>query len=112
MSSSLDHDREKARLRRQMRAVTPASPRLQGLTERLLRDQARWIRIPVGLFLICGGIASILPIFGLWMLPIGLVLLAFDLPILRPGVNATLIRSRRWTGEVSRRWRGRRRGRD
>lgn len=107
MSKTVDHEREKARLRRQMRAMTGGSPRLHGLTERLMADRARWIRIPAGLFLILGGLAAILPLFGLWMLPIGLALLAVDLPMLRPGVNTALIRGRRWSEGMLRRWRDR-----
>ena len=108
MSRSADQEREKARLRRQMRAMTGGSPKLRGMTDLLMRDQARWIRIPAGLLLILGGIAAILPVFGLWMLPIGLALLAVDLPMLRPAVNSTLIRGRRWSDGMLRRWRDRR----
>ena len=107
MSKPVDHEREKARLRRQMRAMTGGSPRLHGLTERLMADHARWIRIPAGILLILGGFAAILPLFGLWMLPIGLALLAVDLPMLRPGVTSTLIRGRRWSDGMLRRWRDR-----
>ena len=32
---------------------------------------------------IVGSFLSILPVFGLWMLPLGLVLLAEDVPVLR-----------------------------
>ncbi len=109
MTHPHDGDRQKARLMRQMRAITNTSPPLQRATDLLMRDQARWIRLPVAAFLILGGIAAILPIFGLWMLPLGLLLLAFDLPILRPRVNSTLIRGRRWGDGLSRRWRARRR---
>jgi len=35
------------------------------------------------LLLIVGGFLSVLPFFGLWMLPLGLVLLAEDVPPLR-----------------------------
>jgi hypothetical protein len=47
----------------------------------LRRPEARWVRLPVGLLLVLGGIFSILPLLGLWMLPLGLILLAEDLPI-------------------------------
>lgn len=107
MSKTVDHEREKARLQRQMRAMTGGSPRMRRMSDLLMADHARWIRIPVGLLLILGGFAAILPVFGLWMLPIGLALLAVDLPILRPGVNAALIRGRRWIDGTSRRWRDR-----
>jgi hypothetical protein len=49
-----------------------------------LRQPAqRWLRIGVAVLLIVGSLLSILPLFGLWMLPLGLVLLAEDVPVLR-----------------------------
>jgi hypothetical protein len=35
------------------------------------------------LLLILGGLLFFLPILGIWMLPLGLLLLAEDLPVLR-----------------------------
>jgi hypothetical protein len=72
----------------------PDDPRLVGLIARLprrlraavhwlRRPSSRWARIPAGLLLIVGGLLSILPILGLWMLPLGLALLADDAPPLR-----------------------------
>ena len=45
--------------------------------------RSRIMRIPVALFLIACGLLGFLPIVGFWMLPIGLALLAEDLPFLR-----------------------------
>jgi hypothetical protein len=54
---------------------------------RLLRwvrqPSACWVRWPLGLILMVGGVFSILPVLGLWMLPLGLVLIAQDIPFLR-----------------------------
>lgn len=49
----------------------------------LRRPASRWLRIPAGLLLLIGGFLSILPFLGLWMLPLGLMLLAEDVPPLR-----------------------------
>lgn len=49
----------------------------------LRRPSARWIRIPAGVLLACGGLFGFLPVLGFWMLPIGLILLADDFPPLR-----------------------------
>ena len=49
----------------------------------LRRPGAGWARIPAGLLLIVGGVLSILPVLGLWMLPLGLILLAEDVPALQ-----------------------------
>jgi hypothetical protein len=77
------------------RAATPSlhDHRLERLLDRLpdrwrntlrwLRHpSARWARIPAAVLLILGGVLSILPILGLWMLPLGLILLAEDIPAL------------------------------
>jgi hypothetical protein len=56
---------------------------LQATVRWLRRPSSRWVRIPVGLLLIVGGVLSVVPLLGLWMLPIGLVLLAEDVPLLR-----------------------------
>jgi hypothetical protein len=42
------------------------------------------IRIPIGVALIVGGIFSFLPVLGLWMIPLGLALIARDVSFLRP----------------------------
>ena len=42
------------------------------------------VRILVSVLLIVGGILSFLPILGLWMLPLGLIIIAQDLPFLQP----------------------------
>jgi hypothetical protein len=53
-------------------------------TIRFVRQpSSRWLRIPAGLLLTVGGVLWFLPIAGLWMLPIGLMLLADDVPPLR-----------------------------
>ena len=57
------------------------------VTRWLLRPSSRWIRIPAGVLLVCGGLLSILPLLGLWMLPLGLVLLAEDAPPLKRARN-------------------------
>jgi len=57
----------------------------------------RWLRKPssfavrlvVALLLIVGGFFSFLPILGLWMLPLGLLFIAQDVPLLqKPLVKA------------------------
>ncbi len=42
-----------------------------------------WVRIPAGILLIIGGLLWFLPVLGLWMLPLGLALIALDVPFLR-----------------------------
>jgi hypothetical protein len=68
------------RLRRLLRRLTS---RMQAITRWLRKPASRWARIPAGVLLILGGCLAILPVFGLWMLPLGLMLLADDIPPLR-----------------------------
>lgn len=71
----------------------------------LRAPSSRWVRIPVGVLLIVAGFFSFLPLLGLWMLPLGLLLLAQDLPILRRPMRWMLVLAeRRWL-----RWKRRRR---
>jgi len=59
-------------------------PRRIRSTIRFVRQPSgRWLRIPTGLLLTAGGVLWFLPIAGLWMLPIGLALLADDVKPLR-----------------------------
>lgn len=68
------------------------------------RPEARWIRIPLGILLVIGGLLSFLPVLGIWMLPLGLLLLALDLIFLQAPVNFVVLRgSRMWTSWQRRR---------
>ncbi len=59
-------------------------PRAARRASRWLRSpQARWVRVPAGLLLIVGGVLFILPLFGLWMVPLGVILLADDIAAFR-----------------------------
>ncbi len=50
---------------------------------RLREPKAVWVRVPAGIALTGGGVFSVLPVLGLWMLPVGLALLAHDVPPMR-----------------------------
>lgn len=100
--------KDRRRLHRQFEAMSRAVPATRPVTERLLRDGMRIVRLPVALLLVLGGFVSFLPVFGIWMLPLGLMLLAVDVPLIRPAVSASFIRARR---RFSVFWRQRIRGR-
>jgi hypothetical protein len=53
------------------------------LLQATLAPGAIWVRVPLALVLMAGGFAGFLPVLGFWMLPLGLALLAFDVPFLR-----------------------------
>jgi len=50
---------------------------------RLRHPRAVWVRVPAGIALTGGGVFSVLPVLGLWMVPVGLALLAQDVPPMR-----------------------------
>jgi hypothetical protein len=64
--------------------------RIQPALRWLRRPASWWVRVPVGVLLVVGGILSILPFLGLWMLPLGLMLLAVDFPPLRRMLDLVL----------------------
>ena len=65
------------------RLINRLPERLRTAVRWLRRPSSRWVRIPAGLLLAGASLLSILPFFGLWMLPLGLMLLAEDVPPLR-----------------------------
>jgi hypothetical protein len=87
------------------RLPTAFQPRIRWLRQPSLR----WVRIVAGILLIVGSLLSILPIFGLWMLPVGVLLLAEDVKPLRRLTDRILawIEHRRphWLGLAPVRWR-------
>jgi hypothetical protein len=50
----------------------------------LRKPSSRYVRLPAALLLVAGGFVGFLPILGFWMIPLGLVLVAQDVPFLRP----------------------------
>jgi hypothetical protein len=54
--------------------------------------------VPLGVLLVLGGALSILPVLGIWMLPLGLVLLALDVVLLRrPTARMLVAGERLWS---------------
>lgn len=53
------------------------------LLQATLAPGAVWVRVPLALALAVGGLVGFLPILGFWMVPLGLALLAIDVPFLR-----------------------------
>lgn len=56
----------------------------------LRRPALRRVRLVAGVLFIAGAFLSVLPLFGIWMLPLGLMLLAEDIPPLRRARNRLL----------------------
>jgi hypothetical protein len=102
-TSSEDH---KAELDRHFawfeRKLPPRPARLVGW---LRKPSSRLVRVPVATLLMVGGIFSFLPVLGLWMLPLGLLLVAQDLPVLQKPLARML-------GWIEHKWTRRRRAKN
>ena len=92
---SQDHQAELDRHFAWFEAKLP--PRGAGFVSWLRKPSSRLVRIPLAILLILGGVFSILPVLGLWMLPLGLVLFAQDVPFLQEPMARML-------GWIERKW--------
>jgi len=102
-----DRQKNRERLRRQFEAIAAKLP-VTGRTMRaFLAPSYVWIRLPLALLLIAGGVFGFLPVLGIWMLPLGLLLLAIDVPLIRPLIVNWVILGRRWITTRLRAWRRR-----
>jgi len=87
--------RIRKRLSRQFDLIRRTVPGTGRFIDWLEADSARLVRFPIAILLILGGLLSFLPVLGIWMLPLGLMLLALDLPFLQGPVSGLLVRFRR-----------------
>lgn len=74
----------------------------------LRNPAARWVRLPLGILLIGAGfIGPVLPVVGIELIPVGLLLIAQDVPPLRePVARMTLWLEHKWV-RLRCRWRQR-----
>lgn len=70
-----------------------------GVVDWVRRPTSRLIRLPVAFLLILFGMFGFLPVVGFWMVPLGLLLIARDVPALEPPLAKLL-------GWVNRNWPG------
>ncbi len=87
--------RRERRFQRQFDALERVIPGSRAPLRRLRSNRWRFVRLPLALLFIAGGLVSFLPVLGIWMLPLGFLLLAVDLPCLRGPISALIIRARR-----------------
>lgn len=92
-----------ARLDRQFERLGRQVPAAAGFLRWIRKPHMHLVRIPIGILLILGGIFSFLPVLGIWMLPLGFLVLAVDLPPLRRPVGDGLVRLQRWIAKLRRR---------
>ena len=75
--------RRERRFLRQFDMLERSFPQGKSLLEALRSNRWRLLRIPLALILILGGLVSFLPVLGVWMLPLGLLILSIDFPPVR-----------------------------
>lgn len=88
-------NKERSRLERLFLRIEARFPRFSMFIYVLRQPWAMLIRIPLGILLVIGGLLSFLPILGVWMLPLGLLLLAIDLPVLQRPMSGLILRGER-----------------
>jgi hypothetical protein len=88
----------KAELNRYFEMIHRRVPiRVSQFIRRLRKPSSFAVRLLIALLLILGGFFSFLPILGLWMLPLGLLFIAQDVPILqKPLVSALAWIEAKW----------------
>jgi hypothetical protein len=58
--------------------------------------KSRFARIAIGVALVLGGIVGFLPVFGFWMIPLGVAVLAIDIPVVRKFSRRVKVGFGRW----------------
>ncbi len=91
-----------ARLYRQFERISRQVPATRSFLDWVRRPGLIFVRVPLGILLILGGIFSFLPVLGIWMLPLGLLMLAVDIPPLRRPVGDAIVRLQRLISNVQR----------
>ncbi len=59
------------------------APKLRFGDSQVPLPRSRIARIIIGVLLIIGGFLGFLPVLGFWMIPLGLLVLSVDLPVVR-----------------------------
>lgn len=82
---------------REPRATHRNMPSIRFGKKSIKLPQNRLLRVGIGGAFVAGGVFSFLPVLGIWMLPVGLIVLSHDFPRIR--------RFRRiWEVKLARRW--------
>ena len=68
----------------------------------LRKPSASWTRVPLGVLLVLGGLVGFLPVLGFWMVPLGLLLLALDVALLRRPTVRTIVTGEHLWGRLRR----------
>jgi hypothetical protein len=77
MGRQPDFDEELKRLQRRVPVW------MRNMIKSARQPGAVWLRVPLAIALMIGGVLGFMPVLGFWMLPLGMALLAIDLLWLR-----------------------------
>ena len=98
----------KAELNRYFEMINRRVPTRISQFIRWLRKPSSFIaRLAIAVLLILGGIFSILPVLGLWMLPLGLLFIAQDIPFLQKPLVRTLAWTEKKWQSIRSKWKNR-----
>ena len=90
--------KSEARINRIFDKIEKKAPFARKIVAWIRKPEARVYRIPIAVLLILGGVFSILPGLGFWMLPLGLLFLAIDVYHLRSPIAFLILKGqRKWT---------------
>lgn len=97
-----NHPPEFLRQRRMALLLVRLPDRTRGWLFWLREPEQKWLRVPTAALLIVGGLLSFLPVLGIWMLPLGIALLAEDFALCRRAcahmLDWTIRRKPHWLG--------------
>jgi hypothetical protein len=98
VSSKLDSDGQELLDRAFDELEQQAPDRLTNVIRWLRDPKSRWVRLPLGILCIIASFFWFLPVIGIEFLPIGLLLIAQDVPFLqRPVGRFTLWLEHKWS---------------
>jgi len=100
-------ERDKALLDEALKVLEKESPnRITRMIRWLRSPQSRWIRLPLGILCIVASFFWFLPVVGIELFPVGLLLIAQDVPFLRrPAAKLLLWLEGKWRALRARRQR-------
>jgi len=85
-----------------MQRLEQRLPKFADASLRYLIDSSPLVRVPPAIALIAGGTLGFLPVLGFWMVPLGLILLAQDVPPLRKPIGRAINwADRKWESRKS-----------
>jgi hypothetical protein len=76
--------------------MTDLGTRVKKLFRRENLPKSRAARITLGVLLVLFGLVGFLPVLGFWMVPVGLAILAIDIPIVRRLTRKVTVGLGRW----------------